>query len=71
MTKSIKEQIEWFLEGFHEIIPRYLIAIFNEFQIELLISGVSEIDVRDWKMHTELSGYQPGDNQIVWFVLFC
>ena len=39
MTSSIRAQIKSFLEGFYEIIPKKLISIFNEQELELLISG--------------------------------
>jgi E3 ubiquitin-protein ligase HUWE1 len=36
---SIRPQINSFLEGFYNIIPKSLISIFNEQELELLISG--------------------------------
>jgi E3 ubiquitin-protein ligase HUWE1 len=39
LTKSIQEQIDSFLDGFWEIIPRELIQIFSDSELELLISG--------------------------------
>ncbi|CAF0789501.1 unnamed protein product [Adineta steineri] len=35
----IKQQINSFLDGFYDIIPKSLISIFNEQELELLISG--------------------------------
>jgi E3 ubiquitin-protein ligase HUWE1 len=45
---AIQEQISAFLSGFHEVIPKELIRIFNEQELELLISGMPEIDIDDW-----------------------
>ena len=47
MTGAVRKQLDTFLEGFYEIIPRKLIAIFNEQELELLISGLPEIDIDD------------------------
>ncbi|EGG21935.1 putative E3 ubiquitin-protein ligase [Cavenderia fasciculata] len=67
MTNSIKEQITNFLEGFHELIPKQLISIFNELELELLISGLPEIDIDDLKSNTEYTGYTAESPQINWF----
>jgi E3 ubiquitin-protein ligase HUWE1 len=34
-----RKQLSAFLEGFYDIIPRRLISIFNEQELELLLSG--------------------------------
>lgn len=44
---SIRKQLDSFLEGFYEIIPKRLISIFNEQELELLVSGMPEIDIDD------------------------
>ncbi|CAG8500448.1 3553_t:CDS:10 [Paraglomus brasilianum] len=67
LTKAIKDQIEAFLAGFHEIIPPHLIRIFNEQELELLISGMPDIDIDDWKNNTEYQNYTPSSPQIQWF----
>ena len=53
--------------GFHDIIPSDLISIFNEQELELLISGLPEIDVDDWKNNTEYHNYSASSPQIQWF----
>ncbi|RYP40806.1 hypothetical protein DL767_001452 [Monosporascus sp. MG133] len=67
LLSSVKEQMENFLKGFHEIIPAELISIFNEQELELLISGLPDIDVDDWKSNTEYHNYTPSSPQIQWF----
>ena len=67
LTKSIKSQIDAFLGGFNEIIPADLIRIFSEQELELLISGLPDIDVDAWKNNTELHGYSSGDAVIQWW----
>jgi len=44
MTSAIKEQIDAFLEGFYQQVPRELMEVFNEHELELLISGLPTID---------------------------
>lgn len=67
LTRSVEEQLQHFLQGFHEIIPADLVAIFSEQELELLISGLPDIDVDDWKNNTEYHNYQPTSPQIQWF----
>jgi E3 ubiquitin-protein ligase HUWE1 len=67
LTGSVKEQLDEFLKGFHDIIPAELIAIFNEQELELLISGLPDIDVDDWKSNTEYHNYSASSPQIQWF----
>ncbi|KAG9832096.1 hypothetical protein KCU77_g12914, partial [Aureobasidium melanogenum] len=67
LIKSVEEQLEHFLKGFHEIIPAELVSIFNEQELELLISGLPDIDVDDWKNNTEYHNYQQTSPQIQWF----
>ena len=44
MYLSVKEQIDAFLGGFHEIVSRDLISVFNAKELELLISGLPNFD---------------------------
>uniref|UniRef100_A0A914KKJ5 HECT-type E3 ubiquitin transferase n=1 Tax=Meloidogyne incognita TaxID=6306 RepID=A0A914KKJ5_MELIC len=67
MTGSIRQQLNAFLEGFYELIPRNLISIFNEQELELLISGLPEIDVDDLCVNTEYKNYTRTSQQIQWF----
>ncbi|KAK5997989.1 E3 ubiquitin-protein ligase TOM1-like [Cladobotryum mycophilum] len=67
LLSSVKDQMENFLSGFHDIIPAELISIFNEQELELLISGLPDIDIDDWKSNTEYHNYSPSSPQIQWF----
>ncbi|XP_073531871.1 E3 ubiquitin-protein ligase HACE1 isoform X3 [Phyllobates terribilis] len=68
MTRAIQPQINGFLQGFHMFIPPSLIQLFDEFELELLLSGMPEIDVNDWIKNTEYtSGYDKDDQVIKWF----
>ncbi|KAJ3575128.1 hypothetical protein NP233_g1305 [Leucocoprinus birnbaumii] len=67
LYSSIKDQIENLLSGFHDVIPKDLITIFNEQELELLISGTPDIDVDEWRAATEYNGYTSSDPNIVWW----
>jgi hypothetical protein len=68
MTTSIKPQLKSFLEGFWELVPRHLIAIFTDHELELLISGLPDIDVADLKAHSEYhGGYSASSPAVRWF----
>ena len=64
MIGSIRQQINAFLEGFYTIIPKSLISIFNEQELELLISGLPDIDIEDLKANTEYHKYRPNSLQV-------
>ena len=83
LTGSVKAQLEEFLKGmfalnvtltwylhetgFHDVVPSELISIFDEQELELLISGLPDIDVDDWKSNTEYHNYSASSPQIQWF----
>ena len=64
MVGSIRQQLHAFLEGFYDIIPKSLVSIFTEQELELLISGLPTIDVDDLKMNTEYHKYQSSSLQV-------
>jgi len=66
MTRTIQSQIKAFKDGFYELIPHNLVAMFNELELELLISGLPDIDVPDLKRNTEYRGYT-ADSPIIRF----
>ncbi|KAK9112899.1 hypothetical protein Scep_020418 [Stephania cephalantha] len=67
LTTAIRPQINAFLEGFNELIHRDLISIFNDKELELLISGLPDIDLDDLRANTEYSGYSAASPVIQWF----
>ncbi|KIY51114.1 HECT-domain-containing protein [Fistulina hepatica ATCC 64428] len=67
ISKRVKEQFEAFMSGFSELIPLDLITVFDERELELLIGGMSEIDVDDWTKFTDYRGYEMNDEVIQWF----
>jgi E3 ubiquitin-protein ligase HUWE1 len=67
LTGSVKDQLENFLKGFHDIVPAELVSIFSEQELELLISGLPDINVDDWRNNTEYHNYTAASPQIQWF----
>ena len=67
-VSRVKAQMSSFLEGFHEIIPKKLIEIFDENELELLMCGIGNVDVKDWKQNTVYKGgYVQNHIVIQWF----
>ncbi|KAF8627498.1 hypothetical protein AX17_006309 [Amanita inopinata Kibby_2008] len=67
ISKRVKEQFDGFMEGLLELIPRDLLNVFDERELELLIVGMSEIDMDDWTKFTDYRGYEKTDQVIEWF----
>lgn len=67
LNVSVKEQMDNFLIGFFSLIPKELISIFDEQEIELLISGLPDIDVDDWKNNTTYVNYTASCKQVNYF----
>ena len=67
LTGAVEEQLKEFLRGFHDIVPAELVSIFSEQELELLISGLPDINVDDWKNNTEYHNYTAASPQIQWF----
>ncbi|KAJ8605517.1 hypothetical protein CTAYLR_000052 [Chrysophaeum taylorii] len=58
MMDQIAKPLAAFLRGIYEILPLEILsnAGLAAGDLELLISGLDRIDIRDWKKHTTLSG---------------
>ncbi|KAK9821448.1 hypothetical protein WJX81_000342 [Elliptochloris bilobata] len=67
MTTAIRGQLQAFLSGFWDLVPKDLIALFNDHELELLISGLPEIDVDDLRANTEYTGFTAASPVIQWF----
>ncbi|KAI9674348.1 MAG: hypothetical protein M1829_003750 [Trizodia sp. TS-e1964] len=67
IQKRVDEQFKAFIGGFNELIPPELVNVFDERELELLIGGIADIDVEDWKKHTDYRGYTESDEVIMNF----
>lgn len=45
-----------FLEGFNDLIPLETLQLFDANELELLMCGLQDINVQDWKTHTLYKG---------------
>ncbi|XP_069838547.1 E3 ubiquitin-protein ligase NEDD4 isoform X1 [Dendropsophus ebraccatus] len=67
-VNRIQKQMASFKEGFFELIPQDLIKIFDENELELLMCGLGDVDVNNWREHTKYkNGYSIGHPVIQWF----
>ncbi|XP_062613683.1 E3 ubiquitin-protein ligase HECW2-like [Saccostrea cucullata] len=68
LERGVTEQTESLIRGFHEVIDSRLISMFDARELELVIAGSVEIDVKDWRKNTEYrSGYHDQHQVIQWF----
>ncbi|KAL3906202.1 MAG: hypothetical protein SGARI_004107 [Bacillariaceae sp.] len=63
MFDSVSEQLSYVLKGLYDVFPKTLLAVFDYQELELLLCGVPEIDVEDWKGHTDVK-YLDYDNPL-------
>uniref|UniRef100_A0A3Q4BM07 E3 ubiquitin-protein ligase n=1 Tax=Mola mola TaxID=94237 RepID=A0A3Q4BM07_MOLML len=67
-VNRIQKQMTAFKEGFFELIPQDLIRIFDENELELLMCGLGDVDVNDWRENTKYkNGYCSNQIVIQWF----
>ncbi|XP_072272628.1 E3 ubiquitin-protein ligase NEDD4-like isoform X3 [Pyxicephalus adspersus] len=67
-VNRVQKQMNAFLEGFTELIPIDLIKIFDENELELLMCGLGDVDVNDWRQHTLYkNGYCANHPAIQWY----
>ncbi|CAD6577622.1 MAG: E3 ubiquitin-protein ligase pub1 [Cyphobasidiales sp. Tagirdzhanova-0007] len=59
IQRRVEDQFKSFMSGFNELIPQEL--------INLLIGGMSEIDVDDWAKHTDYRNCSSSDQIVLWF----
>ena len=71
MLDSISEQLWQLLCGLYEVIPKEALTVFDYQELELLLSGVPEIDMDDWRRHSRYVGLFKAQQQrhpvVKWF----
>ena len=65
--RGIEQQFLSLQKGFTDIVPLALLRPFDEREIELLISGIGNIDINDWKQHTRLKHCGNSSQIVDWF----
>jgi E3 ubiquitin-protein ligase NEDD4 len=67
-VSRVQDQMDAFLDGFNGLVPLNCIKIFDEHELELLMCGIQNIDVKDWKQNTLYKGdYHPNHITVQWF----
>lgn len=67
MITSVKEQLDKILTGVYSVIEKERFQIFDEKELELLVCGSRELNVRDWKLNTVYEGYNENSPAIKLF----
>ncbi len=71
VLSSVEDQVWHLIAGFYEVIPPELICVFDFCELELLLNGLDELDVHEWRRwtvyHGEFSGQGDGHRVIRWF----
>ena len=55
------------MEGLGDALLLDLLRMFDDYDLELLIGGMTEIDMDDWTRFTDYRGYEKTDRVIEWF----
>ncbi|CAF0743353.1 unnamed protein product [Rotaria sp. Silwood1] len=64
-VQRIASQMNALKQGFQDILPFEAIRMFDEKEVELLISGLGDINVDDWRRHTMYKGGYTPDNPVI------
>uniref|UniRef100_A0A6G1SJ99 HECT-type E3 ubiquitin transferase n=1 Tax=Aceria tosichella TaxID=561515 RepID=A0A6G1SJ99_9ACAR len=68
LERGVREQTESLVKGFYEVIDPRLVSVFDARELELVIAGTAEIDVKDWRKNTDYrGGYHDSHIIIQWF----
>ncbi|KAK2718749.1 hypothetical protein QYM36_005923 [Artemia franciscana] len=68
LVTKVKSETQAFLKGFNALVPEDLTMIFDEKELELLLCGVSEYDVEEFRKHCTVSGCSPKFQKVLrWF----
>ncbi|XP_014229977.1 E3 ubiquitin-protein ligase SMURF2 isoform X1 [Trichogramma pretiosum] len=65
--RGIEQQFLALQKGFHELIPPQLLRPFDERELELVIGGLGQIDISDWKQNTRLKNCTSETPVVKWF----
>lgn len=53
LERGVSQQTESLVRGFYEVVDPRLVSVFDARELELVIAGTAEIDIADWRNHTE------------------
>ena len=68
LVTKVKSRTQAFLKGLNALVPEDLRMIFDEKELELLLCGVSEYDVKEFRENCIVSGNSPEFHKVLrWF----
>jgi E3 ubiquitin-protein ligase NEDD4 len=56
LMNRVAEQTKHLLQGFYDVIDEPLLSVFDFQELELLLCGLPDIDVKDWRANSEYAG---------------
>ena len=65
--KEFHNSLEYLKKGFYSIINFDILQVLTWQQIEELVCGVNDLNIDEFKEHTEYEGYNNNDQNIKWF----
>lgn len=67
LNKEIKLSCNYFLRGFHSVIPVEWVASFNDMELQMLIGGAEGkgIDLQDMSLHVQYSGGYTASHPVI------
>lgn len=67
---GVEEQTKAFLEGFNQVVPLEWLKYFDERELELMLCGIQEYNIKEWEESTIYRHYTKNSKPIVWFWQF-
>lgn len=53
IERGMGEQMAQIIKGFDEALDLKMISLFDDRELELVIAGTADIDIKDWRQNTE------------------
>ncbi|KAG1711731.1 hypothetical protein DVH05_008974 [Phytophthora capsici] len=63
MLDSIADQLQEFLMGIYDVVPKALLSVFDYQELELILCGIPTIDTADWRSNTHVRYIKPDENK--------
>ena len=67
---GVEEQTKAFLEGFNQVVPLEWLKYFDERELELMLCGIQEYNIKEWEENTIYRHYTKNSKPVVWFWQF-
>lgn len=63
----VERELAMFLRGFYDVVPAALLTELDVRELEMLVCGLPEIDVDDWRSNTTYRGCDGSEQAVQWF----